>query len=207
MQFFSQHGQDRYLYETAFRDRRNGVYVDIGAYDGETLSNTVFFERHLGWTGLCVEPLPNAFAKLKATRTATCLNVCIGDYDGEGEFLDVDMNNYGKMYSGLIENYDKRHVDIIRSYALGGQKLKVPVRRLAPLLDALGLTHIDYMTIDTEGSELKILLDIDLRDYAVEYVSVENNYQDQAIVNRLHDLGYERIHVFAGFDELYRRRA
>lgn len=207
MQFFSQHGQDRYLYETVFKDRHGGVFVDIGAYDGETLSNTVFFERHLGWTGLCVEPLPAAFEKLKASRTATCLNVCIGDYDGEGDFFDVDMHNYGKMYSGLIENYDSRHTQIIQTYGQSGRRLRVPVRRLGPILDELGLTRIDYMTIDTEGSELKILLDTDLARYNVEVLSIENNYQDQRIIDRMAALGYERVHVFAGFDELYRKRA
>lgn len=207
MQFYSQHGQDKFLYETAFKDRRNGVFVDIGAYDGETLSNTLFFERFLGWGGICIEPLPNAFEKLSATRTCTCLNLCVADYEGEGEFLDVDMHNYGKMYSGLIANYDSRHSQLIQAYAQGGRKISVKVRRLSDILDEAGVTRVDYMTIDTEGSELKILEDTDLSRYDVQYLSIENNYRDQKIVDRMEALGYERIHIFAGFDELYRKKA
>ena len=62
MRFFSQLGQDRYLLENFFRGKRGGVFVDIGAYDGQTFSNTLFFERSMAWTGLCIEPLPSAFA-------------------------------------------------------------------------------------------------------------------------------------------------
>ena len=72
MKFHSQIGQDRFLLEHFFRGRRGGVFVDIGAYDGEMFSNTLFFERSMGWTGLCVEPLPSAFAKLAATRRSIC---------------------------------------------------------------------------------------------------------------------------------------
>ena len=63
VKFHSQVGQDRFLLENFFRGRRNGVFVDIGAYDGETFSNSLFFERTMGWTGLCVEPLPSADSK------------------------------------------------------------------------------------------------------------------------------------------------
>ncbi len=65
VKFHSQVGQDRFLLENFFRGKRGGVFVDIGAYDGETFSNSLFFERTMGWTGLCVEPLPSAFEKLQ----------------------------------------------------------------------------------------------------------------------------------------------
>src|SRR5262249_56743026 len=61
MQSFSQLGQDIFVYNTFFRERRTkGYFVDIGAYDGVTFSNSLFFERHLGWQGVCIEPLPSA---------------------------------------------------------------------------------------------------------------------------------------------------
>src|SRR5947207_13570279 len=83
VKFYSQVGQDRFLLENFFRGKRGGVFLDIGAYDGETLSNTLFFEKTMGWTGLCVEPLPAAFAKLRATRKAVCENISVADFEGE----------------------------------------------------------------------------------------------------------------------------
>lgn len=207
MQFFSQHGQDQYVYENFFRHKRGGVFVEVGAYDGETMSNTLFFERFLGWSGVCVEPLPSAFAKLSSMRTALCVNAGVSDYEGEGEFADVDMPaHYGKMYSGLVDNYDERHRQFINNYAQGGQRLKVKVRRLGDILDESGIRCIDYMSIDTEGSEIKIIRSLDWTRFDVDVVSIENNYQDQAIVDHMAAVGYDRVHVFQGFDELYRKR-
>jgi hypothetical protein len=55
MQSFSQHGQDAFVYETFFKnDGGQGFFVDVGAYDGVTFSNSLFFERHLGWSGICI---------------------------------------------------------------------------------------------------------------------------------------------------------
>ncbi len=56
MKFYSQAGQDQFLFEHFFRGKRNGVFVEVGAFDGEQFSNTLFFERVMGWKGLCVEP-------------------------------------------------------------------------------------------------------------------------------------------------------
>ncbi|HUI61784.1 MAG TPA: FkbM family methyltransferase [Steroidobacteraceae bacterium] len=72
MNFFSRAGQDRFLFENFFRGRRNGIFVDVGAGDGETGSNTLFFERFMDWRGLCIEPRPEAFAKLTSRRKASC---------------------------------------------------------------------------------------------------------------------------------------
>lgn len=204
MQSFSQHGQDAFVYQTFFKDDdAKGYFVDVGAYDGVTFSNSLFFERHLGWSGICVEPLPAAFDKLRKSRTANCLNCAVADHDGKGEFVDVDMPNYGKMYSGLRAEYDPRHVQVLRANMMGARMIEVPLRRLAGILDETGVRKIDYMSIDTEGGELKILKSIDLGSYEVRVISVENNYQDPAIPDHLLGLGYRLIKVFAGFDELY----
>ena len=56
--YYSQLGQDRFLNENYFKNKLTGTFVDIGAHDGNTYSNSKFFEN-LGWSGLCVEPIPN----------------------------------------------------------------------------------------------------------------------------------------------------
>ncbi len=56
--YFSQSGQDWYLDQLLFKERRGGVFVDVGGYDGVTGSNTLFFEVFRGWTGLLIEPVP-----------------------------------------------------------------------------------------------------------------------------------------------------
>jgi hypothetical protein len=78
MNFFSRAGQDRFLFENFFRGKRNGVFVDVGAQDGEKFNNTLFFERFMDWRGLCVEPRADAFAKLAARRKCHCEQVPAG---------------------------------------------------------------------------------------------------------------------------------
>jgi FkbM family methyltransferase len=204
MQSFSQHGQDAFVYETFFKSKDGqGYFVDVGAYDGVTFSNSLFFERHLGWSGICIEPLPAAFEKLRGCRTAVCLNCAVADRDGKGEFVDVDIPNFGKMYSGLRAEYDPRHVQMLNACLTGARLIEVPLRRLADILDENGVGKIDYLSIDTEGGELKILKSVDLKSYDVRVISVENNYEDPAISDHLLELGYRLIKVFSGFDELY----
>ncbi len=204
MQSFSQKGQDVFVYETFFKNHdAKGYFVDVGAYDGVTFSNSLFFERHLGWSGICIEPLPGAFQKLRNSRMAVCLNCAASDRDGVGEFVDVDMPNFGKMYSGLRSEYDPRHIDVLRQYATGSQLINVALRRLPDILDENGVRKIDYLSLDTEGGELKILKSVDLDHYDVRVISVENAYDDPAIRDHLFGFGYRLVKVFDGFDDLY----
>lgn len=86
-------------------------------------------------------------------------------------------------------------------------QIQVAVRRLAPILDEHGFERIDYATIDTEGAELQILSSIDFKRYRFSVLSIENNYADKRITELLAANGFERVHVFHGYDELYVNRS
>ena len=206
MEFYSQVGQDRQLYERFFKDRRGGIFVDVGAYDGVTFSNSLFFERFMGWSGLCVEPLPAAFAKLTEARTAHCEQVCVSDFEGEAEFVECDAGEAGQMLSGLAASFDARHLDLLRVVATRTAPLKVAVTRLATLLDKYALIDIDYCSIDTEGSELAILSDLDLGRYRIDLLTVENNYDDPRMVELMNAKGYDCLARLRQ-DYVFKRRA
>jgi FkbM family methyltransferase len=190
VKFYSQHGQDRFLLANFFCARRGGVFVDIGADDGETFSNTLFFERAMGWTGLCVEPLPSAFAKLKLTRRAICEQVCVSDFDGEAEFMEGEAGVDKKMLRGLSQNVDARHIDSASSRI----RQRVPVTRLATLLARHSLFDIDYCSIDSEGSELSILSELDLNRFRVAVFTVERNCEDdERLAKIMTQKGYEFV--------------
>lgn len=57
MKYKSQYSQDKFLNENFFKNKKNGVFIDIGAHDGITMSNSFFYEKQLGWDGLCVEQI------------------------------------------------------------------------------------------------------------------------------------------------------
>jgi FkbM family methyltransferase len=193
VEFYSQVGQDRQLYERFFKDRRGGVFVDVGAYDGVTFSNSLFFERFMGWTGLCVEPLPAAFAQLRAARACHCEQVCVSNFEGAADFTLCDTDEGGQMLSGLAANIDPRHADLMRIVGTRTETVRVPVTRLASLLDKYGLTDIDYCSIDTEGSELAILADLDFDKYRIRLLTVENNYDDPRMVELMNARGFDGL--------------
>ena len=66
--FYGQKGEDKYFYETFFKDVINKNYIELGAMDGVNYSNTKFFEDELGWTGILIEPNKTLYNLLKQNR-------------------------------------------------------------------------------------------------------------------------------------------
>ncbi len=194
-EFYSQCGQDRFLYENFFHDKRNGVFVDIGAHDGIFFNNTYFFEKHLDWTGICIEPIPEVFESLKNSRTSLCIQGCIYSKADTVSFLRVFGNPPDlEMLSGILENYDSKHIERIESeiLRLGGRSevLTVKCYDLTKLLIDNNIRHVDYLSIDTEGGELDILKSIDFSKIRIDVIDVENNYQSPAFKEFLESVGY-----------------
>lgn len=88
MKYFSQSGQDVYL-DNLFKQQENGVFLDIGAYDGIKLSNTYFFEKYRNWTGVCVEANNEVFQELKKNRKSKLLNLAVSEDSQKKEFINL----------------------------------------------------------------------------------------------------------------------
>jgi FkbM family methyltransferase len=200
-QYFSQFGQDWYLNEKLFKNARGGIFVDVGAYDGISGSNTLFYEKFLGWSGLCIEPDAAQFTKLAAMRSCACLQTCIADRDGTAEFVSVTEGL--TMMGGLAEHYDPADVKALSERSKIA-RLEMETRRLDHVLDENGIGRIDYLSIDTEGSELAILKSFDLARFGVRALSVENNRNTPEIGSHLASYGYRKL-IRLGVDDLYVR--
>lgn len=153
-------------------------YVDIGANDGLIVSNTAYFDMDLGWDGICVEPHPRAFADLERNRPRSInLNLCASVEDSEVDFLVV--NGYAEMLSGIYDNYHPDHRSRIDSEIQrhGGSKelIKVNSRPLKEIFEEYSVTKVDYLSIDTEGSEYDILCSIDFDAVDVRVITTENS--------------------------------
>jgi FkbM family methyltransferase len=203
----SQLGQDT-LVDHYLRGKRNGVFVDIGAYDGVTISNTLMLEKDRGWTGICIEPLPDVFDALYQNRSCICVQACIGERDeSEVEFLSVQSSSvYTRMLSGVLSEYESRHLARVDSEIVdsGGSKsvIRVPMRRLDTLLQEHGIGRVDFLSIDTEGSEVSIIRSTNLSAIGNPCIAIENNYDDPAIDLALREQGY-RLHTSVEWDRFY----
>jgi FkbM family methyltransferase len=191
-----QYHQDQFVRETFFANVNDGFFLDIGADDGLDRNNTRFFEE-AGWTGICIEPSPSRFPALAKNRSCECLNVAIASSPGDVEFLDI--TGWGKGLSGIVRHYDARHLERIERETSGNPLtaskavVRVPAVTLGGILQARGRTHVDYCSIDVEGSELDVLASLDWSAVTIRVITVEDNYGDPAIARGLTERGYRLV--------------
>lgn len=167
-----------------FKDMECGFFIDVGAYDGLLISNTLKLEEE-GWNGICLEPNPTVFKKLEENRTCLCLPFAIDECQGFTPFLQI--NGYSEMLSGLTVNYDPRHSDrVARELVEHNQKNKhilvptVPLKYVIENYVRPGRA-IDYLSIDTEGSEMAVLRSLDFAKNNIALISLEDNYGDKRV--------------------------
>lgn len=201
--YFSQYGQDKFVAEHLFPGMMDGVFVDVGAYDGVTISNSCFFEREMGWTGLCVEPIPDVFKELVANRPGSiCENVCVSNVEGELEFARVEGV---EALSGIADRMDRRHRRRIKSEGGRVEMMRLPSLRLQTLLDRHGIDRIDFLSIDTEGAELDVIRSLDFERTCVNAVCVENNSGERKVRRHLEQNGLAYLLTLGDLDDLYVR--
>lgn len=201
--FHSQYAQDKFISETYFKGDFKGFFVDIGAHDGITLSNTYFFEAERGWSGICVEPIPEVFAELRKTRNCICVEGCVANRSGDGQLLKVSHpvnaapDCHIEMLSGLQDKYDPRHLARIQREVAEchGTSELIPVKcyQFNELLEKNGISHVNFLSVDTEGNEFDIISGIDFDRYKIDVIAVEDNYGDSRFLSFLKEKGYNYI--------------
>merc|ERR1719450_1289364 len=128
-----------------FNEKKGGFFIEAGAFDGQYISNTLYLETQLGWTGLLVEPNRGMFKKLtEMQRNAFSINSCLST---ERYPMQVKFSS-GNGWYGKIE----------------GQNIKKPQMQgllkcypLYSILLALGQKRIDFFSLDIEGAEIGVL--------------------------------------------------
>lgn len=200
----SQYGQDVVVFDLLGKPSQ-GVFLDIGANDGISFSNSLLFEEK-GWAGVCVEPHPVIFETLKKNRHCHQLNACIADKDRIVNFLVVEGKSH--MLSGILEFLDERHQARIDKEVAetGGCKRTIEIEALSPatLLKRFELDRVDYLSIDTEGCELAILKTFDFKKTPVRIIGVENGARSPELFRYLSSVGYTLVKC-VGCDEIYQR--
>jgi FkbM family methyltransferase len=182
-----------------------GYFVEFGATDGISGSNTYLLEKSYGWEGICAEPARVYRQPLQKNRNCDLDFRCISNVSNKFE----PFSESG--YLSTISRFESTD-------------LKFPNRQISDryLVETVTLNEllkehnapqkIDFISIDTEGSELEILQAFSFDDYEISIFCIEHNYsQNEAkIDNLLSTHGYQRIFPelskFDGWyvnDELY----
>lgn len=152
MKFYSQQNEDIILWKK-YLNYKNGYFIELGAMDGVTYSNTKFFEDHLNWSGILIEPQPNLFSKLKINRpNCTLFDVAICDSE---RMVTFNTRNGGDSGGGISEIHIDKTIREEDNITVKGNTFKNVLSTIKkPEL-------VDLFVIDVEGGELLVLQTFD----------------------------------------------
>ncbi len=198
---FSQHKQDKYLVKNIFKGYKNGFFMDVGAHDGITFNNTMYFELNHNWQGINIEPIKEVYDKLQQNRPKSInLNCAVSDVNGTAKF--ICNTGYTEMLSGLKNQYDARHYDRLNKEIdqMGGttEEIVVNTKTMESICDEHNIKNINYLSIDVEGAELNVVKSINFSKVFIDVISFENNYNDVSapILELLKEKGYIMVHKY-----------
>ena len=200
----SQLGQDvLVLLLTNFK--RKGYFVEIGAANGIDLSNTYLLEKAFCWSGICAEPAKIWHDSLKRARSAVIEHECV--WARSGEKLEFNMTDLPEL--STLDSYTAS--DHHAENRISNEKYLVNSVSLDDLLARHGApSDIDYISIDTEGSEYDILRTFDFSKWNVKVITCEHNYTGnrEKIYNLLTDNNFSRVYTrLSRWDDWYVQRS
>jgi FkbM family methyltransferase len=168
--YYSQFEQDKIVNEY-FKNKIDGFFVDIGAADGIKFSNSKFFEE-TGWKGICIEPNPKAFEELIKVRTNRCVKKAVSDKVEVAKFFQIIEGP--EQLSGLVDEFTEDAIyrinNDLQQSPSDFEYIEVECDLFENIVDQ---TKIDFLSLDTEGNELKILQSIDFNKFDIEIITVE----------------------------------
>lgn len=183
------------LLDDIFKQKTNGFFIELGANDGLTFSNSAFFEFHRGWKGILIEPSLNAYNKCVKNRpNSKCFNlVCVSD-DYKDKTIKGDFNG------GMMCSVDgKRNNTTVL--------VECKVSTLEKILDSVtssteGATTIDFLSLDTEGYEYNILCGLNLNKYRPKYMLIEIYVVDYVKITAfLEDNNYKLVDNITNYNK------
>ncbi len=168
------------------KTNEKGFYVEFGATDGFSLSNSYCLEKFLAWDGVLAEPGRQYHEALHQNRKAPVSHAAV--YSKSNEELEFIEDG---MLSTLLAHVESDHH--VRSRNVSYQVTTISLMDLLESHQAPA--HVDFLSIDTEGSELEILKEMDFSKFSFGFIAVEHNFSNnrQNIHQLLSDCGYVRI--------------
>lgn len=186
-----------------FRNKKQGTFLDIGANDGITLSNTrALYEK--GWSGVFVEASPKAFERLKRNyEFETCndrvnlINVAVGKHNGFGVLHESgELLKQGDV--ALVSSMKEEEVRRWDSLNMPFSDVDVEINDFPTLLDRCSIKKFDFLSIDIEGMELDVLPQIDFDKLGIKLACIEWNSKGQSL--------YDSIMISQGFRIIHRNQ-
>lgn len=160
--FQSGAAQDMHVFYNYFLHKSppfKGFYVDLAAAWPQILSNTYFFDKCLGWQGICIEAHPERAKLLRQNRSCFVEELAVTEKDGDSvQFESSQTFETGSNKVGT-----------------GEKLITVKTATLASILRKYDVKHVDYLSLDLEGSEEIALASVNWTEATVDVMTVESN--------------------------------
>lgn len=180
------------------KNTMNGFFVEFGACDGIDYSNTLFLEKEMGWNGILAEPDKFFFDNLKVNRKCNCCDLAV--YKESGHCLKFS-HVIGDSKLSTITKYQNN--DVHKANRSNVEYFEVNTITLDELLDLYSAPDsIDYISIDTEGSELDIIRNFNFEKRRIRCWTIEHNHNVE-VRNEVFTImsQFNYVRVFEGFSE------
>lgn len=191
---FAQSGED-IIADIVLGKKAKGIYIDVGAFHPKLFSNTYLFYKR-GWSGVCVEPRPEAAEEFARVRPRD-------RFVGMGVGAKKDILEYFEFSDPAANTFSTKRAE--KNVKEAGRKLlkkiNVAVMPLADILASNGVEGkvIDLMSVDVEGMDLEVLKSNDWEKFRPKVVICEDlefeflNSKRSGVVKYLLEMGYELV--------------
>jgi FkbM family methyltransferase len=186
-------GKEELIIRDFFQDRTDGFFLDVGCAWPIKENNTYYLEKHLGWTGIAVDGLPDYARPWRKRKGSKFFNYMVTDHSGTVESFYRGEQTDISSIRPENENVPKAKYE----------EIKVPTITLTKLLEDNGVSKVDFLSMDIEGAEGLALAGFDIARFKPQLVCVEARAANRPkILEYFAAHGYEQIQRYLEHDQV-----
>ncbi|GIK10625.1 MAG TPA: FkbM family methyltransferase [Anaerolineales bacterium] len=182
-----------------YMDFNNGFFIEVGANNGVKQSNTLYFEKYMGWRGLLIEAIPDLAEQCRKNRPRCIVENCaLVAADYSERTIEMQYCNLMSIVKGGLGNPENEATHIKRGKQFLRQDedvytVLVPACVLSDILDKYGISKVDFLSLDVEGYEHEVLKGLDFSRHRPRFMLIE--VRDRLVIEEIISHWYQPIAI------------